>query len=102
MQHRQLFHSKGAVTRAFALLAAGALSSATFCAAAQTAETSQADTQKTPVATQEVSSQETAKPVEATATKAPKIKVKSAQSADDYEASEEISEDLSVSYPVDI
>ncbi|WP_288132673.1 hypothetical protein [Microbulbifer sp.] len=31
-----------------------------------------------------------------------KIKAKSAESADSYEATEEISEDLSVSYPVDI
>lgn len=30
------------------------------------------------------------------------IKAQSAQSADNYEATEEISEDLSVSYPVDI
>lgn len=32
----------------------------------------------------------------------PKIKAQSAENADSYEASEEISEDLSVSYPVDI
>lgn len=31
-----------------------------------------------------------------------KIKAQSAQSADNYEATEEISEDLSVSYPIDI
>ena len=38
-----------------------------------------------------------------TAAKPPKtIKAQSAKNADSYEASEEISEDLSVSYPVDI
>ncbi|GAB2521179.1 hypothetical protein [Microbulbifer agarilyticus] len=45
--------------------------------------------------------------VETTAAPKPKkaktsIKAQSAQSADSYEATEEISEDLSVSYPVDI
>lgn len=35
-------------------------------------------------------------------TKTTKIKAQSAKNADSYEASEEISEDLSVSYPVDI
>ncbi|MCK7598494.1 hypothetical protein M0G74_14530 [Microbulbifer sp. CAU 1566] len=33
---------------------------------------------------------------------APKIRAQSAESADSYEASEEVSEDLAVSYPVDI
>ncbi|WP_078085170.1 hypothetical protein [Microbulbifer mangrovi] len=37
-----------------------------------------------------------------TPAKPTKIRAQSAQSADNYEASEEISEDLSVSYPVDI
>ena len=32
----------------------------------------------------------------------PKIQAQSAESADSYEASEEVSEDLAVSYPVDI
>lgn len=97
MKHTQLFRNAGAVPWMIVLLASAALP-----AAAQAAEEAEADAQKTPVAAQEASPQETAKPVEAAAPKAPRIKAQSAQSADDYEASEEISEDLSVSYPVDI
>ncbi|WP_105101870.1 hypothetical protein [Microbulbifer pacificus] len=45
----------------------------------------------------------TAKPVSVDSSKkAGSIKAQSAKSADSYEATEEISEDLSVSYPVDI
>ena len=96
MKHTQFFRNAGAMAWIFALLTATALP-----AAAQTAEESETDTQKAPVAAQEVSTGETVKPIEA-ATKAPRIKAQSAESADEYEASEEISEDLSVSYPVDI
>ncbi|MFV8783807.1 hypothetical protein ACNKU7_15425 [Microbulbifer sp. SA54] len=48
------------------------------------------------------SAQQTQQQVQQTKKPTQTIKAQSADSADSYEASEEISEDLSVSYPVDI
>lgn len=107
MKQQVYFSNKGAPILCFALLTGFALSTV-----AQSTDESEAGAQDAAATSQDanqqkVSTQETVKPVSAasettTSTKAPRIKAQSAKSADNYEASEEISEDLSVSYPVDI
>ncbi|WP_299598529.1 hypothetical protein [uncultured Microbulbifer sp.] len=87
----------GAIALALSLLAPVAVS-----ASAQTAEETEATAENQAVKAEPVSVKTTEKPAKAAAKKTPRIKAQSAQSADKYEASEEISEDLSVSYPVDI
>ena len=80
-------------SRAFALTGALLLALAA-AAATQAAEEQSDESSDTAV---------TAQPVSVTKKKpAPKIQAQSAESADSYEASEEVSEDLAVSYPVDI
>ena len=106
MSHTVYFNIDSARALVFAVLTAAALS-----VQAQTTGESEAASQAEAADTQQVSSEETAKPVKATSAQASttkpkskpaKIKAQSARNADNYEASEEISEDLSVSYPVDI
>ena len=87
------------------LLAATMLSaSALLCAEETSTETQQQETQvesnkEAQSATPPVKAQTTAtRPSGSTK----KIQAKNADNVDNYEASEEISEDLSVSYPVDI
>ncbi|MBN8432438.1 hypothetical protein JF535_16470 [Microbulbifer salipaludis] len=102
MQPTQCFTRSRYQALAFALLTALAGSVAAQVAGDSASEASDSGTNQAEASAQPVSVKTTEPAPKPVVKKTPTIKAQSAESADGYEASEEISEDLSVSYPVDI